>query len=216
MQDLFRFIITVFVIYVTYVILFYALKRTLAIKKISELKKLADAKITYLRFPFLSFFKLSAKPDAIIEIGEKIYLVRLINGKGPARFLHFASREFFVTYSKISFSVGALLRLTARGKGVSSQSTSRQSVKILPSLEVPSQYTEISAEKGKELVPVLMFSPVPNEITFVSETRTTIKLAFEGDDMYGQKIFTPSAFVTYTDRVYREEKRRAEDEFIWR
>ena len=215
MQDFFKLLLTIFAIYLIYTALFYITKRIRAVSKLCELKKMCHAKINFVRSPFSSLFILSKKPDIIIEIDDDVYLIRFINGKGSLRFLHFASPEFFVTYSKTHISLGSILRLGARGKSANSQSTSRQSVRILPSLEIPENFARQAARGEKRLAPVLIFSPAPNEITFVSESKTSIKPAFEGDDMYGQKIFTPSTFVTYTDRKHREKRLCEEDNFIW-
>ncbi len=213
MQDLFRFIILIVSLYLIYLFFFYFLKRIGAIYKIASLKKTNDAKIRYTRMPFASYFRLSAKPDIVVAIGNTTYLIRLINGKGGLKFLHFASPEYFVTFSKIRISVSGLFKFGRRSKAVSSESTSRHSVKILPKLQLPEEYTKPSLER--KLVPVLIFTPVPNEITYVTETKTRIKPAFDGDLMYGQMIFTPSTFISYADRKEREEKYRKEEELSW-
>ena len=62
---------------------------------------------------------------------------------------------------------------------------------------------------------MLIFTPAPNEVTYVTETKTRIKSAFDGDLMYGQMIFTSTTFVSYADRMEREEKYRKEEEFSW-
>ena len=215
MQDLIRFTITILCIYLTYLIVFYTVKRTRAIIRLSQLKKECDAKITYLCMPYLSYFKLSSKPDVTVEIGNRVYLIRFINGKGSLRFLHFASKKYFVTFSRIRISVSGLLRFGGRQRAAVSQNTSRHSVKILPELEIPEEYRQASGFDSRQIIPVLIFTPAPNEVTYVTETKTSIKAAFEGDDVYGQLIFTPTAFVTYADRVFREEKRQKEEAFLW-
>ncbi|MBE6645757.1 MAG: hypothetical protein E7612_10370 [Ruminococcaceae bacterium] len=215
MQDIIRFILTLLCTYFAYLVIFYTAKRARAIIKLSSLKKECDAKITYFRMPYLSYFKLSSKPDAAIEIGERIYLIRFINGKGGMRFLHFASQKYFVTFSRIRISVSGLLRFGGRQRADVSHNTSRHSVKILPEFEIPEQYSISSVISSRKIIPVLIFNPAPNEVTYVTESKTSIKAAFEGDDLYGQMVFTPSAFLRYADRVYREEKRQMADEFVW-
>ena len=213
MQDIFRFIIFCVSAYLIYLLFFYLSKRIRAVYKIASLKKTNGAEIRYTRMPFASYFSLSKKPDVIVDIGNTIYLIRLINGKGGLKFLHFASSEYFVTFSKIRISVSGLFRFGGRNKAVSSGSTSRHSVKILPKLEIPEEYK--SPYYSKKVVPVLIFTPVPNEVTYVTETKTRIKPAFDGDLMYGQMIFTPSTFVSYADRMEREEKYKKEEELSW-
>ena len=206
MNDIYRFLIFIGSAYMIFLFAFYLVKRAQAITKLLSLKKDCKAKIIFTRMPFLSYFKLSAKPDVIVEIGSSVYLIRLINGKGGLRFLHFASKEFFVTFSKIRISIGSLLKIGARHKSVSSQTTSKHSVKILPPLEIPEEYAQKSYFDLRKTVPVLIFTPAPNEITYVTESKNAIKSAYEGDFMYGQMVFTPSAFVTYADRARREEE----------
>ena len=214
MQDLFRFIIFIVSVYLVYLCIFFFTKRVRAVIKISSLRKTNNAKITYTRMPFSSYFKLSKKPDIIVEIGGVTYLIRLINGKGGLKFLHFASPEYFVTFSKIRISVSGLFGLARRNRVANSVSTSRHSVKILPPLEIPEEYTQ--PDYQNKTVPVLIFTPTPNEITYVTESKTKIKPAFEGDLMYGQMIFTPSTFVSYADRAEREERYKKEEEFLWK
>lgn len=215
MNDIIEFLLIIFSAYIIYRLVFYVTKRSFAMAKISKLKKECGAKIFYTRLPFLSYFKLSSKPDMVLEIGDTAYLVRFINGKGNLKFLHFASPKYFVTFSKMRISISSLFKIGGRYKNASASSTSAQSVKILPELKIPEKYTEDRDRDIQKAVPVLILSPVPNEVTFVSEARTSIKIAFVGDDVYGQKIFTPSTFVTYADRARREQM-RLNGEYIWK
>ena len=61
------------------------------------------------------------------------------------------------------------------------------------------------------VVPALIFSPAPGEVSFVTEERTSIMTAFTGDAVYGTRIFTPDTFVRYVERQHREERRIAEE-----
>ena len=58
----------------------------------------------------------------------------------------------------------------------------------------------------RRTVRVILFSPAPHEVSFVTEDRSRIRLAFTGDELYGHKIFTPSTFVIFADREMRARK----------
>lgn len=187
----------------------YIYKRAAAIRKIKTLKTVSRVKIKKIRSPFASYFTLSDNPDFIIEIGRRVYLIRFLNGKGTHRFMHFASPKFFVTYSKMRFSVGNLTSLRGRYAVTKSSgflTTGAHSVKILPPLTIPDEYIRATEIYGKLIEPVLILSPAPNEVSYVAENKTSIKVAFTGDEIYGHKVFTASSFVSYAERVYREDK----------
>lgn len=210
MTKILEFLLILFVCYLLYFLGYYLYKRSYAIRKISSLKAISDAKIEKIRSPLASYFKLSDKPDITVEIGNRIYLIRFLNGKNSRRFMHFASKEYFVTYSKMRFSIGNFVNLRGRRATVARApgflTTGSHSVKILPKLTISDKYLSASDIYGKKLVPVLILNPAPNEISYVTETKTSIKVAFTGDEIYGQKIFTATSFVTYAERVCREEK----------
>ncbi len=182
-------------------------KRLSAHITLSKIGKACGAKINYTRLPILSMFKLSKKPDMTIEIGDDIYLARFINGRSSRTMLHFASPEYFVTYVQRSFLLGY------RGFGgmrVSKDSmaimTSRRKVKILPQLEIPRELLSDNEKENKKIHQILIFSPCPSEVTYVTNTKTSIKLAFTGDEFYGQKIFSAKTFISYADRMKREKE----------
>ncbi len=196
-------------LFLVYVLCRYIWKRAAAIRKIKKLTEISEAKVKIVRSPFASYFTLSDKADLIVEIGRRIYFVRFLNGKGAHRFMHFASPSFFVTYSKMRFSVGNLTHLRGRRAVTKSPgflTTGAHSVKILPTLTIPDEYIRQRDIYYKSLEPVLILNPAPNEVSYVTDTKTSIKLAFTGDALYGQKVFTASSFVSYAERIAREDK----------
>ena len=187
----------------------YIYKRAFAIGKIKTLQAVSSAKITKARPGFASYFKLTESADLIVEVGRCIYFIRFLNGKGAHRFMHFASPEFFVTYSKMRFSVGSLTSIRGRramAKSPGFITTGAHSVKILPPLKIPDEYIKERDVYEKELVPVLILNPAPNEVSYVTENKTSIKVAFTGDEIYGQKVFTATSFVSYAERTKRAER----------
>ena len=208
MIKIIEFLIVITACVLLYRLFHYIQKRAYAMKKLSTLKESSGAKITRCRSPFASYFTLSEKPDAVAEIGNCIYFIRFLNGRGRRRFMHFASREYFVTYSKMRISIGSLTRRRGR-RGVTADagfvSTGAYSVKILPELKIPDKYVAARDFYEKELVPVLILNPAPNEVSYVTEAKTSIKVAFTGDELYGQKIFTATSFAAYAERAKRAE-----------
>ena len=76
-------------------------------------------------------------------------------------------------------------------------------------MTVPEEY----ARDTRKLVPVLIFSPAPNEVSYVTETKNSIRVAFSGDRVYGARIFTASTFLTIADREYRESLLQKKEEY---
>ncbi len=190
-----------------------ALKITKCVKRITvyvrirSLKRLCDARITHIRNPLLSFLRPSKNPDIAVEIGSCIYLLRFIDGRGGRACVHFASEKYFVSFiSREIFAGGLRLMFGLSGKAASSNATSWHRVQILPELKIPPKFAEESAKYGKSIIPVLLFSPAPSQLTYVTEERSSINLAFTGDELYGHKIFTGSTFCIYADRERRAEE----------
>ena len=73
---------------------------------------------------------------------------------------------------------------------------------VLPNFPTPENLADESY--GKNVEKILLFTPAPNEVSYVTEEKTTIKLAFTGDEFYGMKIFTTSSFIAYADRETRK------------
>jgi len=184
-------------------------KRINGVRAILKLKGECGAKIRFYRFPISSFVRLTKKPDLSVELGDRLYLLRFINGKNRFKYLHFASEEFFVTYSKAIFTLGGFLHIRGRYRiteNLGFSTTSRRSVKILPKLEIPEQIKDYCEKNKKSVIPVLIFSPAPREINYVVEKKTSVMPANFGDKMFSSLLFSPSSFATYADRVKRESE----------
>lgn len=200
------FIIVAVVIFNAALVVF---KRIKGAHTILKLKKECGAQIHFYRFPLSSFFKLTKKPDLSVELGDKLYLIRFINGKSRFKYLHFASPDFFVTYSKALFTLSGFFHLRGRYRITENSgfsTTSRRSVKILPKLEIPEKINDYCQKEGKTAVPVLIFNPSPREISYIAEKRTSVMYAYFGDKVFGSMLFSPTSFVNYADRVKRESE----------
>ena len=169
--------------------------------RISRLKKIG-ASVKFRRFPLASLVFPSKSADVTVTLGDAIYLVRFINGRSSNTYLHFASRDYFVTYKKHMLIPS--LRRKGGGKRLSDTTVWRGKVSILPTLDgkALTAYPE-----NKKVAEALIVSPIPQEVTYVSETKTSIRLAFTGDEFYGKRIFTAQSFVRYADREKRKSER---------
>ena len=177
-------------------------KRVRAVFKLRSLKK-AGADVRLFPAILLSHFRISKSPDAIVKIGKRIYLIRFLSGRSALSFVHFASERFATVYSKMRFSVGNLLSRRRGTKGNTLSDTSRQKVYVIPKLEIPKEY---EAYETHEIIKAIMLDPEPAEVTFVTKEKTSIKAAYTGDEVYGQLLFTSDTFVTYADRMKRNEE----------
>lgn len=213
-MTVFKFFIFILALVLIYKLCFYISKRLSLIFRLLSLKKLCGATVRFTRFPLLSLIAPSKKPDAVVEIGNTVYLIRLINGRSGLHFLHFASPEYFVTFLKSRFFLGGRVRVRGRffvteHKGYIT--TSGHSVKILPPLEECEKYANQSGFYEKKTVPVLIVNPTPCEVSYVTASKSSIKVAFTGDEIYGVKLFTPKTFVIHADREKREEDRKRKE-----
>ena len=197
------------IITAAYNLIFFLSKRIFAAYKLHSLKKECEAKVKFLRCPLASYFTLSKNPDVAVEIGKTVYLIRFINGISGARFLHFASKEYFVCFLKSRFTLGGRVKIRDRYKVTEHKgyiTTSAHSVKILPELNIPEKYIKRNEFDERKIVPVLLFNPAPCEVSYVTEAKNSIKVAFTGDEFYDSKIFTASTFSRYAERMKREEE----------
>ena len=209
MAEIVRYIILIILAVLAYRLIYRIIKRLKATKEIRSLKKICGARVRFKHCPMRSYFKPSKAPDAIVEVGNTVYLIRLISGGGGLHFIHFASPEYFVTYTKFRLSLGSLFSKGARRsyvKASGSVNTSMQKVRIMPKLEIPEEYKIKNEYDTRKIVSVIVLSPEPAEVPFVTEKRNAIKAAFTGDEVYGQKIFTPATFAIYADRQKRQEE----------
>lgn len=170
--------------------------------RLGKLKKLCDAKITYQRFPFLPTSMTSEKADITVEILDTVYLIRLYSGGGITKFVHFASPRYSVRFSRLKtgrFVINGRIRSRFVTFADSAFNVGTRVI-ILPDFPIPSD----GSYYGKKVERVLLFNPAPNEVSYVTEEKTSIQTAFEGDKMYGIKIFTGSSFIAYADRETRK------------
>jgi len=197
MTEILRSVIVIILVYLTARMLYLFTLRTVTVLRLLSLGRKGGITVKISPRALLSIFKPSRRADAVIKVGETAYRVRFFSGRGSLSYVHFASERFAVVYSKIHFSISGLLSKSSRrgaARSVSSVDTARQRVHIIDRLTVD--------EKNER--EVLIFDPTPAEVTYVTETKTSIKAAYTGDEVYGRMIFTPETFAIYIDRKRRE------------
>ena len=177
-------------------------KRIRMIRKLKRLVKEHDGELRFLKFPFLPNAFTSEKPDISVRILDTVYLIRLYSGGGFTKFVHFASPNYSVRYSRVKtgrFVINGRIRSRFITFADSAFNVGTKVI-ILPNFPIPTD----DRFYGKNLVRVLLFNPAPNEVSFVTEQKTSIRTAFLGDEMYGIKVFTGSGFIAYADRETRK------------
>ena len=200
MAEIIKLLIIVFCIYLAFSAVVFVTKRAIMLTKIYSLKKLCNAKISLHRCPFLPFICRSEKPDITIEILDTVYAIRLYSGISSTRFVHFVDDEYSVVYKRLRAMVMPNRSAAKVAKGIALTYSSGGHVNVMGKMSCDTG--------GRKCQRILLFSPAPHEVSYVTEEKTTIRLAFTGDMLYGYKVFTPSTLITYLDR----EKRRIEDE----
>jgi hypothetical protein len=128
--------------------------------------------------------------------------LRYYNGKGRRYQVHFANEEYSVRFQilliRSLFASGGRL-LSGHSRVAESTTTVRRKLIIVPKLQVPDEYKNAEA-LGKKIVPILVFNPAPSNLTYVSDEKTSIKLAFTGDSFRGIKIFTGTSAANFLER----------------
>ena len=201
MTDIINLILTIVATMYVCRFLAWLFRRVSLVVKLEGLKKLCDAKITYQRFPFLPTSMTSEKADITVEILDTVYLIRLYSGGGITKFVHFASPKYSVRFSRLKtgrFVINGRIRSRFVTFADSAFNVGTRVI-ILPDFPIP----EDDRFLGKKIERVLLFNPTPNEVSYVTEEKTSIQTAFEGDEMYGIKVFTGSSFIAHADRATR-------------
>ena len=150
----------------------------------------------------------SEKPDITVEIGNTVYLIRIYSGVSSHRSVHFASEEFSCVYLRFRVSARAPHGTGANSLAMSPGINLAAKVRYIPPLAVPEEYE--GAER--RVVRVMILNPAPSVLSYVTEEKTSIKIAFTGDDLHGLKVFTAESFMHYADRMMREEERLSRDD----
>ena len=167
-------------------------RRFSMLRTVLKLKKIDTVDVQITNFSALFSKKVTKTPFAKVTVGKKVYSVRLFNGKGFRHAAHIVNERYATVFLKT-------------GGAVKVRSLARRAV---VAHEAPRVYfprtvflPDITDEKGE--MPILLFTPAPRELTYVTEERTSIKAAFTGDEVFGFKVFTKTTFANFIDRDSR-------------
>ncbi|MBQ7356316.1 MAG: hypothetical protein IJW66_02840 [Clostridia bacterium] len=171
-------------------------KRIFLIFKMREVAALDGVTVECKKTSLLSLFTLSRTPEYVVRLPAVTYLVRTYNGGGADSVVHFASEKFTVRFSRMKSTTHRAARGFFTFKGGFAMGSR---VKILPRLEY-----DADEFRGSEIREALIFNPAPNEVSYVIEQKTSIRVAFTGDEVYGREIFTATTFFNHIDREIRQ------------
>lgn len=135
---------------------------------------------------------ITRKPVYRVKVYSKSYAVRLFSGKSYLHAVHIVNREFAAVFMKSGGAV-KVRRFVRSMRAVHEDSR----------VYFPRTVIMKPMEKNPDDTEVMIFSPAPRELTYVSESRTSIKVAFTGDEVYGMKVFTKTTFANFIDRDTR-------------
>ena len=208
MTEIIELSLLIFLLWFIVNLCFLIWRRLTLVHKLRGLCRVTSAEITYLRSPLLSLLRQSADFDLTVRVGSTLYAVRLYNGGGIGKVVHFASQNYSVRFSRMK-SMGynrrsrkSIVAMNKQGFAVGTK------VMYLPD----ANNSKISTRFGDKVVPVWIFNPAPGEVSYVTEQKTSISVAFTGDEVYGYRIFTASTFVSFAEREWRNEKMRKNEE----
>ena len=206
MGDIIRFVLICIGLWLGYSFVSWFVKRSILLRRIFSLKKSRNAKITLHKFPYRPMWRATSEPDITVEILDTVYMIRLYSGGSKAKSVHFATERFSCIYMRLRPSARAPQGTGASSLAMSSGINVYSKVLCLPPFE-PST----TAEDGKRLVRVMIMNPAPGVLSYVTKERTSIKIAFTGDELWGIKVFTDGTFIRYAERMMREEQRLKSD-----
>ena len=203
MVDIINIILLVIAVILCVRVSTWTCKRTTLIVKLKKLVDEHSGELRFLRFPFLPNALTSENPDISVKILDTVYLIRLYSGGSKHSCVHFASEEYSVRYVKMASKWVSYRGFFGRSAMVDVAHAFSVGAKVfvLPKLKTPDNLAQADTHVEK----IMLFNPSPNTVSYVTPEKTTIKLAFTGDEMHGMKIFTGSSFVAYADRQTRKD-----------
>ena len=140
---------------------------------------------------------MTSRPAALIRVNGKRLTLRLFSGKSKRHAVHLANEKYAATFFKMGGKVRLrqISRIFVRAKAAVVDTTRVYFPKthVLPA-------EEIKSSEGS----VIIFSPAPSEVTYVTPAKNSIDLALTGDRVFGSRVFTKTTFINYVDRLSRD------------
>ena len=186
-----EFLVLTAVFYLTVKLICYTATRVrlyftvISLGGISGVSVLSVSPIAFI-LPFVT-----KRAAAYVSVRDKTYAIRIFNGRGMAYAAHIASARYATVFMK-SGGVAKARRVREGFRTVAEGSrVYRAKTVFLPDM----------TEEG--VTPLLVFVPEPRELTYVTKKRTSIRVAFVGDNVFGIRVFTRRTLVSFIDRDSR-------------
>ena len=187
-----EFVLICIAIYITVSAAFFAVKRTKLLVTVSRLGRYDGVSVQILH-PMLFYLPCpSKKSAALLTVGGKRYSLRILNGKGSLYSLHMASERFAVIFVKSEGGV----KVRFFGKRTVKTTTVASGVYFPRTVYIPEG-------ECTDAIPLTVLCPAPREMTYVTPNKTSIAVAFTGDKVNGERIFTTSTLDSFIDRDSR-------------
>ncbi len=196
MTEVFEFILIITALVIGLGLITFLTRRAWLIIRLFRIRKIDGASIKLTSPLSLLSRGVSRRPLISVTLGGAVYDVHLFNGGGRSRVVHIASPKFAVVFTRLG-------GITPRR--VSKTLTARpRAVVVMPS-GVAGAKTRIIPTPARKNghIPVLLFSPEPSELTYVTKERTSIKVAFTGEQVGSWLIFTKDTLIRHLDRRSR-------------
>lgn len=170
----------------------FSVKRIRLLSMVMRLKKINGVSVEITSLPAFIAPRPTKAPAARITIRDKTYSVRIFNGRGALYAAHIANEKYAAVFLK---SAGARkVRFFGRRNVAITQMKST----------VYFAKTVIMPDRPKSCdIPVMIFNPAPRELTYVTPEKNSIRVAFTGDTVNGEMVFTAGTFARYIDRDSR-------------
>ena len=191
-MTLIEFAIIIIALIITVKIFLFIKRRMSLLFSILKLKKIDTVSVKITNFPALISKRVTKKPFALVILNGKTYAVRLFNGKGFTHAAHIVNESYAAVFMKT-------------GGAVKVRRFIRTAVAVQEAARVYFPRTVFLPDVSDKTdeIPILLFSPAPRELTYVTKERTSIKAAFTGDEIFGFRVFTKKTFSSFIDRDSR-------------
>lgn len=187
-----EFLLLLVLLWLSASIIFFLAKRIRLLVSVLRLGKIAGVKVKITSLPAFFMPKLLKTPAARIGIRDKTYSVRIFNGRGSLYAAHIANKKYASVFLKTAggAKVRFFGRRTVKANNLKANVYFPRTVIIPPLAE------------GSD-IPVMLFNPAPRELTYVTAEKNSILIAFTGDSVNGEMMFTANTFARYIDRDSR-------------
>ena len=187
-----EFILVLILLWLAASLITFYVKRIRLYKSVISLKKISGVSVEITSRLAFAAPKMVKAPAARITVRGKTYSVRIFNGRGALYAAHIASEKYAAVFLK---SAGAR-KVRFFGRRHVAITQMKSTVYFAKTVIMPDR------PKNSD-IPVMIFNPAPRELTYVTPEKNSIRIAFTGDTVNGEMIFTAGTFARYIDRDSR-------------